>query len=188
MAVSDEPSLLTRALTYDGAALGELYEQYAPKIYTYILYQVGDDRLAEDLTANVFRKMLDAVRASKGWQQSFTSWLYRIAHNVVVDHYRRARNTESLPLDERLASGTDDPVATVERRLSREDIKQALLCLTLDQREVIALKFFEGFSNLETAHVMGKTEGAIKSLQYRALGALRRQLEEMWGRGHVQGA
>ena len=188
MAVSDEHNLLMRAREYDTAALGELYDQYAPKIYSYILYQVCDDCLAEDLTANVFRKVLDAVLTSKAWQQSFTSWLYRIAHNAVVDHYRRNKNNESLPLDERLVAASDDPVAAVESRLSREDIKQALLALTLDQREVVALKFFEGFSNLETAQVMGKTEGAIKSLQYRALGALRRQLEEMWGRGHEVGA
>ncbi len=183
--LSDEQTLLEKAQAYDAAALGELYDRYASRIYTYILYQVGDEGLAEDLAANVFCKMLDAIQASKSWQQSFASWLYRIAHNIVVDHFRRLRHGQDLPLDEWLVASDFDPVSSVERRLSQETIRLAMQRLTSDQRAVIALKFFEGFSNLETARVMGKTEGAIKSLQYRALGALRRELEEMWGRTHA---
>jgi RNA polymerase sigma-70 factor (ECF subfamily) len=178
----DEQALLERAQQYDAGALSELYDRYAPKIYSYILYQVSDERLAEDLVANVFSKMLVAIQASKAWQQSFVSWLYRIAHNVVVDHFRRFKHAGNLPLDERLISADPDPGSTVEHMLSHEAVKSAMGALTQDQRTVIVLKFFEGLSNVEAAQVMGKTEGAIKSLQYRALGALRRELEEVWGR------
>lgn len=178
----DEQTLLERAQQYDANALGELYSRYAPRIYSYILYQVSDERLAEDLAANVFSKMLAAIQASKAWQQSFVSWLYRIAHNVVVDHFRRFKHGRDLPLDEGLISADLDPVSTVEHTLSHEAVMAAMRVLTEDQRTVIVLKFFEGLSNVEAARVMGKTEGAIKSLQYRALGALRRELDEVWGR------
>lgn len=177
----DEAKLLELAREYDTGALGVIYDRYAPRIYSYVLYQVGDERLAEDLAARVFTKMLDAIQSSKAWRTSFSSWLYRIAHNVVVDHYRRTKPGRDLPLDERLVSGDSDPVSTVEQMLSHQDVRLAMSSLTLEQRTVIALKFFEGLTNLETAEVMGKTEGAIKSLQYRALGALRRRLESHWG-------
>ncbi|MBN1402216.1 MAG: sigma-70 family RNA polymerase sigma factor, partial [Anaerolineae bacterium] len=178
----DEQTLLERAQQYDANALGELYSRYAPRIYSYILYQVSDEKLAEDLAANVFSKMLAAIQTSKAWQQSFVSWLYRIAHNVVVDHFRHFKHGRDLPLDEGLISADLDPVSTVEHTLSHEAVMAAMHVLTEDQRTVIVLKFFEGLSNVEAARVMGKTEGAIKSLQYRALGALRRELDEVWGR------
>lgn len=178
---AEEQALLERAQQYDPEALGELYDRYSPKIYSYILYHVGDQGLAEDLTASVFAKMLDAIRSSKGWQSSFSGWLYRIAHNAVVDNFRRGKNQETLPLNERLVSAREDPVATVEHALASESIREAMMCLTDEQQMVIELKFFEGLSNLEVAELMGKTEGAIKSLQYRALGALRRHLEGRLG-------
>jgi RNA polymerase sigma-70 factor (ECF subfamily) len=177
MQVADEGPLLERAKGYDSAALGELYDRYAARIYHYIYYQVGDQDLAEDLTANVFLKILDAVKAEKAWQLSFAAWIYRIAHNVVVDHYRRNEHERTLPLNELIATTTDDPVAAVDRIMSSESIRRAMLRLTEEQQVVISLKFTEGMSNLEVARVMGKTEGAIKSLQYRALAALRRCLE-----------
>jgi RNA polymerase sigma-70 factor, ECF subfamily len=177
MQSGDESTLLERAKEYDAAALGDLYGRYASKIHTYIYCHVGNEDLAADLTANVFIKMLDAIKSSKMWQLSFSGWLYRIAHNAIVDHYRRNEPQKSLPLDERLPSTTDDPVATVESIISNDAVRVALAHLTDEQQLVIELKFFEGLSNLEVAGIMGKTEGAIKSLQFRALAALRRCLE-----------
>ena len=177
----EEQMLLDRAQQYDADALGQLYDRYAPKIYSYVLYHVGDQSLAEDLTANVFSKMLDAVKSSKGWQSSFSGWLYRIAHNAVVDNFRRSKNQDTLPLNERLVSAREDPVSAVERSLASESVRDAMMHLTDDQQLVVELKFFGGLSNLEVAQMMGKTEGAIKSLQYRALGALRRLLEDSVG-------
>ena len=177
MQSSDETELLTRAREYDSVALGELYDRYSGKIYSYILYQVSDEVLAEDLTANVFTKVLGAIQTSKAWQTSFASWLYRIAHNAVIDHYRRNKHDRTLPLDERLVSAIDDPVSSTELALESEAMVEAMAYLTSEQRTVIALKFLEGYSNIEVAQIMSKTEGAIKSLQYRALRALRRELE-----------
>lgn len=177
MQSGDEQALLAKAKAFDQAALSELYDRYAAKIYSYIYYRVGDDKLAEDLTTSVFCKMLDAIKAGKAWQQSFSGWLYRIAHNAVVDNFRRNRHGPHLQLDERLVALDDDPVATVEQSISSEWVKNALHHLTDEQQEVINLKFFQELSNLEVAGIMGKTEGAIKSLQYRALAALRRHLD-----------
>jgi RNA polymerase sigma-70 factor (ECF subfamily) len=177
MRAVEEGQLLERAKEYDCVALGELYDRYAAKIYNYIYYQVGDQDLAEDLTANVFTKILDAVRSDKAWQLSFSAWIYRIAHNIVVDHFRRSEHEKALPLNELITAAADDPVSAVERIMSSDSIKKAMRHLTDEQQVVILLKFSEELSNLEVARVMGKTEGAIKSLQYRALAALRRCLE-----------
>jgi len=173
----DESALLERASRYDRQALGELYDRYAGRIYTYILCHVGNQELAEDLTANVFIKMLDAIRTSKAWETSFSGWLYRIAHNAMIDHFRKRDHGQTLPLDEQLVSAEDNPAAAVDQLMRAEVIGEALLQLTEEQQLVIAYKFFQGLSNVQIADFMGKTEGAIKSLQYRALGALRRVLE-----------
>jgi len=177
MPPSDEQALLEQARAYDDVALSTLYDRYSGKIYSYVLYHVGDAGLAEDLTANVFIKMLSAVKSSNSWQRSFSGWLYRIAHNAIVDHFRRSSRYDSLPLDERLTSADDDPVSSVETKIVSEDVREALSFLTGEQKQVIELKFFQEMTNNEVAEIMGKTEGAIKSLQYRALAALRRQMQ-----------
>lgn len=181
MQSGDEKLLLERARESDSAALSEVYDRYSGKIFSYILYRVGDQGLAEDLTANVFIKMLDAIQSSNAWQLSFSGWLYRIAHNAVVDHFRRSSRLNSLPLNEQLVSAKDNPVSTVESIMATEIVKEAMINLTMEQQTVITLKFFEELTNLEVAKIMDKTEGAIKSLQYRALAALRRHLQGSLG-------
>ena len=185
MQPTDEAVLLERAQGNDQAAIGELYDRYSAKIYSYILYRVGDAALAEDLTTSVFVKVLDAIKGQRTWQLSFSGWLYRIAHNAVIDHYRRAKKRETLPLDERLVATGEDPVSQAEKSIEFEAVSQAMQGLTEEQQTVIQLKFFEGLSNLEVARVLGKTEGAIKSLQFRALGALRRSIEPQVRGQHV---
>lgn len=182
MQPGDELALLERARSYDSTALGELYDRYAGRIYTYVYSHVGNEELAEDLTAEVFIKMLDAIKANKLWQLSFSGWLYRIAHNAIVDYYRRNDPRRGLPLDERIVAASDDPVALVDGIITNQAVSVALSRLTEEQKSVIELKFFEGFSNLEVASIMGKTEGAVKSLQFRALAAMRRILEGTRGR------
>jgi RNA polymerase sigma-70 factor, ECF subfamily len=180
MAQSLDQEVLDKAQQGDTAALGEIYDCYAPKIYSYILYQVHEVGLAEDLTSSVFTRVLRAIQSSNAWTTSFSSWLYRIAHNIVIDHYRKGKY-EGLPLDEHILPSNDNPAADVQKGLESDMMREAMTFLTDDQRTVIALKFFEGFSNLEVAHVMGKTEGSIKSLQFRALASLRRIIEQQWG-------
>lgn len=176
MLSTDDWALLEKAREYDQAALGILYDRYSLRIYNYIYRRVGDAHLAEDLTAGVFTKMLEAIRSAKLWRTSFSGWLYRIAHNIVVDHYRSWRKDGDLPLEERLVTLQGDPVKSLDRSLTQSNVRLAIDQLTTEQSQVISLKFLEGMSNTEIAEIMGKTEGAIKSLQHRALDTLRRVL------------
>ncbi|HOG45278.1 MAG TPA: sigma-70 family RNA polymerase sigma factor [Anaerolineae bacterium] len=173
----EDAPLLRRVQDYDPVALAHIYDCYAGRIYSYIYFHLSDAGLAEELTGTVFVKMLEAIRADKAWTRSFSGWLYRIAHNLVVDHVRRDRQRERYGLDERLAAEGADPAGIVARRLEHERLRRALAQLTQEQAQVIVAKFAEGLSNAEIAQRMGKTEGAIKSLQFRAVASLRRILE-----------
>lgn len=172
-----EGSVLERVQEYDPDALGEIYDRYAGRIYNYIYYRLGDAHLAEDLTGTVFVKMLEAIRSSRAWNVSFSGWLYRIAHNLVVDYFRRCEQEHAAALDERLVAGDQDPVRVVEQQMEGDRLRRAISQLTYEQGLVVTLKFVEGLSNAEVAHMIGKTEGAIKSLQFRAMASLRRILE-----------
>jgi len=172
----NETEILERALTLDPEALGQLYDRYAPGIYRYLYRRVGDARLAEDLTGQCFLNMLEALQRGGGWQNSFSGWLYRIAHNLSVDYFRRQRIAPQVELDEHLPSSADSPDHVTERALQIEDVQKALQGLTDEQVQVILLRFGEGLSNKEVGAMLGKTEGAIKALQHRAVQALRRCL------------
>ncbi len=172
-----EGSVLERVQEYDPDALGEIYDRYAGRIYNYIYYRLGDAHLAEDLTGTVFVKMLEAIRSSRAWNVSFSGWLYRIAHNLVVDYFRRCEQEHAAALDERLVAGDQDPVRVVEQQMEGDRLRRAISQLTYEQGLVVTLKFVEGLSNAEVARMIGKTEGAIKSLQFRAMASLRRILE-----------
>ena len=169
----DEAALLSRAREYDQAAIGEIYDRYSLRIYNYIYHRLGNAYLAEDLTATVFLRMLEAIRSSRAWQSSFSGWLYRIAHNLVVDYFRAGRQ-EELPLEEWPVPPKEHPADIAERALTQQRLRAAIGQLTGEQNTVITLKFLEGLSNAEVAKAIGKSEGAVKSLQFRALAALRR--------------
>lgn len=172
-----EHALLNRAKQYDQAALGELYDAYAPRIYAYIYRRVGDPHLAEDLVGDVFLRVVQAIRSERFWHTSFRAWLYRIAHNVVVDHCRRRSPILSDSLDEVWAPGSEhNPQAPLKDTLEHDRIRKAIRYLTQDQQQVLVLRFGEGLTIRETASVLNKTPGAVKAMQHRALGALRRRL------------
>ena len=175
----DEQGLLERASRADPEALGALYDRYVGRIYSYIYHRVGQADLAEDLTAQVFARMLEAIREGRGWRTSFSGWLYRIAHNLVIDHYRRRGRATFVELEEAqpIVADEADPVRKVEARLESEHLRAALAKLTEEQAQVIALRFLDEFSIAEVAAMMDKTEGAIKALQYRAVLALRRVMQ-----------
>jgi len=177
VSTGQDDTLLQRVQGYDPDALGEIYDRYAGRIYNYIYYRLGDASLAEDLTGTVFTKMLQAIQTSRAWNVSFSGWLYRIAHNLVVDHFRRNQQATATAGDEHWLSREQDPVRVVEGRLESDRLRRAIALLTAEQGLVITLKFVDELSNAEVAQVMGKTEGAIKSLQFRAIASLRRILE-----------
>jgi len=173
---TDESALLERARAYDPAALGELYDRYAAKMYAYIYRRVGDAVQAEDLTSELFLRVLQAVQNERAWRDSFVAWLYRIAHNLVVDTYRR-RPPPLVPLDDLpLESEADDPAEVLQEAADRSGLHAAIVQLTFDQQQVLALRFGEGLTAKETAVIMQKTIGAVEAMQHRALAALRRIL------------
>lgn len=169
----DETTLRKRAEALDPVALGSIYDQYATKIYSYIYHRTGDSVLAEDLAGDVFVRMLEAMRSDRGWQTSLQGWLFRIAHNLIVDHFRRASKRDGVELDERWMAA-EKPEHTFEGLFSSNQLRLGMRFLTEEQQQVVVLKFVEGLSNAEVADVLGKSEGAVKALQHRGLSALRR--------------
>jgi RNA polymerase sigma-70 factor (ECF subfamily) len=167
---------LGRERALDGDRLAAIYDEYYQPIYRYVYRQVGDVETARDLTAEVFHRLLRAAQGGGSPDRNSKAWLYRTAHNIVVDHYRRQQHRRHLPLEDELINAKDDPAGTAERHLSAAQVRAALQHLTPDQRQVIILKFLEGLSNQEVAAVLDKPVGAVKSLQHRGLAALQRQL------------
>ncbi len=178
-AVHDETALLERMRSLDPRALSAIYDLYAMRIYSYIYHRVGDASLAEDLTAQVFLRLLEALRNDRAWTVSFSGWLYRIAHNLVIDTYRRSGHGRHVDLDANAdtpAKG-QGPEDAAELTLAHDRVRVALTRLTEEQAQVVTLRFLEEKSIAEVAHIIGKSEGAVKALQYRAVAALRRIME-----------
>jgi RNA polymerase sigma-70 factor, ECF subfamily len=174
----DEIDLILRAKTYDPDALGTIYERYYQGIYRYVYYRVGDSSLAEDLTGDVFLKMLHGIQSYSIQGVPFSAWLYRIARNRVIDHMRRQPEKSDLPLEEARVESIASSDADLENALQREELLRAVQVLTADQRQVIILKFIDDLDNSTIAKVLGKTEGAVKSLQHRALDTLRHFIDQ----------
>ena len=174
--MADEARLLDRIRQYDQAALAQVYDQYYDRIYHYVFRFVGQEAAAEDLTANVFLRLLKAVRSGNEPHTNLLAWLYRVAHNLVVDSFRRSPAAEDLELTEWLEGYDPDLTHIVEQRLQMERVRRALLELTPAQQQVIVLKFLQGLDSVEVAAILDKSEGAIDALQHRALLALRQAL------------
>ncbi len=175
---SQEEKLILRAREGDGEAFGELYERLADRIYRYIYFRVTDEELAEDLTSRVFLKAWEHLPSYKNSTSPFIAWLYTIAHNMLIDHYRVNRPT--APLDEIEIMPGDDPTPAeeVDRRSDVQTLRQALQQLTPIQREVVTMKLIDGMGTAEVAKRLHRTQGAIRALQMRALQSLAGILRE----------
>ncbi len=171
-----EESLVRRVQRGEPEAFAQLYEAYFDKIYRYIVLKVGNQADAEDLTQQVFLKALESIGSFRWRDVPFSSWLFRIAHNQVVDYLRKRGKRKVLPLDEARTAAGADPALVAEHRLAMEQLMVASEHLTQAQREVISLRFAGELSTAEVAKVMGKSVGAVKALQHSALVALRRLL------------
>jgi len=180
--LQDEATLLERVSQYDIAALAQVYDTYHDRIYHYVYGYLSRVNSAEDITANVFFRLLDAVRKGNSPRKNLSAWLYRVAHNLVIDTFRRRRPDE-LELAEWLESDAPDPAQSAELQLQMDRLRLALAELTDAQQQVIMLKFFQGLDSREAAQVTGKSEGAVDALQHRALEALRKALREGPGSG-----
>lgn len=178
--MQDEAELVQRAKQGDQTAFTALYEAYFDKIYRYIAMKIGNETEAEDMTQQVFLNALQSISSYKWQGFPFSSWLYRIAHNQVVDHLRK-RSKQPATLNEELPIASDgrggaDPQQVTERNFSMEQLTLAAEGLTAAQREVISLRFTSDLSTAEVAKIMGKSLGAVKALQHSAIVALRKAL------------
>lgn len=167
--------LALRARAGDAGAFGELYERHAPAVLAYVRRRLGDADLAEDLAADVFVKALVAIGRYRPGATPFSGWLYRIAHNRLVDHWRQLARHRTCPLDDPRAAGLADRDGP-ERGLDRLPLEPALATLTAEQRDVIELRYLEGCSTRETAATTARSEAAVRKLQARGLAGLRRHL------------
>jgi RNA polymerase sigma-70 factor (ECF subfamily) len=176
--VQDEVGLIRRAQQGDQVALTQLYETHFDRIYRYIVIKIGDRTEAEDMTQQVFLHALKSISSYKEKGMHFSSWLYRIAHNQVVDYFRKKSKRIIVPLDESLPipAVDGDPKYLVEKKVAFEEVVMATRKLTTAQQEVISLRFAGELSITEVAGIMKKSEGAIKALQHSAIVALRRAL------------
>ena len=174
--MQDEENLVRRAKEKDQKAFTELYEAYFDKIYRYIAIKIGDKMEAEDMTQQVFLKALESISSFKWKGVPFSAWLYRIAHNQVVDYYRKQKKRPDTLTDEALVVSDSNPQQMAERSLDIEQVMSATKQLTESQREVISLRFTGGLSTAEVSKIMGKSQGAIKALQHSAIVALRKAL------------
>jgi RNA polymerase sigma-70 factor (ECF subfamily) len=149
-----------------------------PRIYRYAMARLGNTAEAEDLTEEVFLKMLGAISDFRWKDVPFSSWLFRIAHNHIATHFRRSaqRGGPTAELSEEMVDWRAGPATTVEERITMEEVRLATAALPEAQREVIELRFAVGLSIAETAKALGKREGNVKALQHKAVAKLQKAL------------
>jgi RNA polymerase sigma-70 factor (ECF subfamily) len=174
--VQDEQGLIQRARDFDQEAFAQLYERHFDKIYRYVALKIGNKMEAEDVTQQVFLKALQSISSYQWREIPFSAWLYRIAHNQVVDYLRKKTRPLAVPLNEQLPVSDSNPEKTAEQKLDAEQLMQATRQLTTAQQEVISLRFSSELPISQVAKIMGKSETAVKALQHSAIVALRKIL------------
>jgi RNA polymerase sigma-70 factor (ECF subfamily) len=174
--VPNEAELLESAQKYDRQALAQIYDLYSPALYRYALRLIGDAAQAEDCVAETFSRFLHVLRDRRGPKNYLQAYLYRTAHNLIADHYRKMPNMPE-ELSEDYLDKDPGPEDEFSQRFRSERIRAVIKKLSPDQQQVIALKYFEGLNNEEVAFAVGKPVGAVKSLQHRALARMQRMLE-----------
>jgi RNA polymerase sigma-70 factor (ECF subfamily) len=174
--------IVARAQSGDHEAFGELYDRYVDVVYRYIYYRVSNQTLTEDLTSETFLRALRRI-TSYTWQgRDFGAWLVTIARNLIADHFKSGRYRMEVATSDLVEAGADrsedGPENEVLTSITNEALLEAVKRLNPEQQECVSLRFLQGMSVAETAAIMGKNEGAIKALQYRAVKSLSRLLPE----------
>ena len=170
--------VLERASTYDTQALAEIYDRYAGPIYGYLYRVIGDATHAEDLTGEVFLRLLQVLRTRRAPGDNLEGWLYRVAHNLAMDLFRRQKKGPAVPLGEELVAQDGRPSDLIEDKQVKQQLRERIGRLSSDQQQVVLLRFAEELPVAEVARLMDKSEGAVKILQHRALNRLRKLLQE----------
>lgn len=181
MCEESDSTLIARAKE-DAEAFGALYERYVGKIYNYIYYRTGNGQDAEDLTARTFYRALDHFSSYEDRGAPFSAWLYRIAHNLVANWHRDRSRRKIVSIDDMVLSAPRQkgPAAQTEKSDEEDVMLSAVRGLAPDRQQLIILKHVEGMTNAEIGEVLGRTEGAVKSLYHRTLVTLREDLADTW--------
>ena len=171
--VMDELTLVRLSQQGNQDTFACLYDAYVERIYRYIYFRVADDMLAEDITSQVFLKVWEKLNTYQAGQSPFMAWIYRIAHNAVIDHYRTKKVSVSLdevrPVE---LSHRDEIDEKLDLQIQSQELREALQELTEEQQQVLILKFVGGLSTTEIAQQLGKQQGAVRALQMRGLQGL----------------
>ena len=181
MIESSDEAVLQLAIQGDPDAFGVLYERYVRRIYNYVYYRTGNHYDAEDLTARVFFRAIRSINSYQDRGLPFSAWLYRIAHNLVANWHRDRSRRPEIQLDDTLTfyHTIEHPEAALLVNEEKERLMKIIRKLPSERQQLLILKFVEHLSNAEIGQVMGRTEGAVKSLYHRTLLALRNDLGEI---------
>ncbi|MBI5946151.1 MAG: sigma-70 family RNA polymerase sigma factor [Chloroflexi bacterium] len=176
----NEEEILVLASKGDRDAFGQLYERYVERIFNYVYYRTGNTHDAEDLTARVFQRAMNHIQKYTDRGVPFSAWLYRIAHNLVANWHRDRSRKQEIPLDDLpiLPTKGDHPEKNLVRSQEQDSLLKMIRKLPAERQNLLILKFVEDMSNAEIGAIMGRSEGAVKSLYHRTLLALRDQLED----------
>ena len=176
-AVDDDRPLIERVRKGDQDAARTLYERYFDRIYNYVYARLGRAEDAEDLAIDTMTRSLTRLDQFQDQGVAFSSWVYKIAHNATIDHYRRHGKVTLVSLEHATLPQSADPSELAVEQLSNEDLRTALRDLTDEQQQVLILRFFQDLTSAQVAGIMGKSVGAVQALQHRALGSLERALQ-----------
>ncbi|OLE35519.1 MAG: hypothetical protein AUG48_10385 [Actinobacteria bacterium 13_1_20CM_3_68_9] len=173
----DDRPLIERVRKGDQDAARTLYERYFDRIYNYVYARLGRAEDAEDLAIDTMTRSLTRLDQFQDQGVAFSSWVYKIAHNATIDHYRRHGKVTLVSLEQATLPQSADPSELAVEQLSNEDLRIALRALTDEQQQVLILRFFQDLTAAQVAGIMGKSVGAVQALQHRALGSLERALQ-----------
>jgi RNA polymerase sigma-70 factor, ECF subfamily len=176
-AVDDDRPLIERVRKGDQDAARTLYERYFDRIYNYCYARLGRAEDAEDLAIDTMTRSLTRLDQFQDQGVAFSSWVYKIAHNATIDHYRRHGKVTLVSLEQATLPQSADPSELAVEQLANEDLRVALRALTDEQQQVLILRFFQDLTAAQVAGIMGKSVGAVQALQHRALGSLERALQ-----------
>jgi RNA polymerase sigma-70 factor (ECF subfamily) len=177
MSIDDEKDIVRRAQNGDADAFSQLYEEYFDKVYRYVYLRLRNPSEVEDLTQEIFVKALEALGSYKWRNLPFSSWLFRIAHNHVIDHLRKEGKLDRVDWQDNMADVREpDPAQMAEQRLQLQELRDNIEKLSPAQRSVIYLRFAGGLSVAEVAQILGKSPGTVKALQHSGIAALRKMI------------
>lgn len=176
--ITDEARLVQQAKSGDADSFARLYDGYVERVYRYVFFRVSNDETAEDITAQVFLKAWENLNRYQPGNLPFLAWLYTIARNQVIDHYRARKESVSIDDAVSLPSKDDAVDEQVQSRFDIQAMRNALQYLTEEQQQVVMLRFIAGLETNEISRQMGKAEGAVRALQMRALQALAKHMKD----------